>query len=199
MRRMPHTPALSRHPLTTRGLARTPARTHSHPGFNARACAMACFWDRDDTCQCLHFEGGDDQRLSTADPPKPARATLFVDRVGRGTQHCTSDHSFARVHGSFGTRESVYLWKYHLCSFEDESVRVSTMYRRDICVCRKVNQSGVTAVTPAHDWYHAADPHLSPSQQSLDIRCRDKDCINYYRSPPSFACRVCQFTCWVGA
>ncbi|KAK0720978.1 hypothetical protein B0H67DRAFT_577854 [Lasiosphaeris hirsuta] len=94
------------------------------------------------------------------------------------------------LHGLYKTSELVAIWR-HSPSIASDSSCLVTEYSRDITVCTRMNGGSVVAVTPAHDWYHAVDPDLSPSQRSPKIPCRDKSCINYYRSPASFACRAC--------
>jgi len=152
---------------------------------------MACF--RDTECQCLHYEEGGDQRLSAADPSKPTQATLFWSNRPRDFKgHSDAAHIHFRLHGSYRTRELVGIWR-HFPIIASDSICLVTQYSRCITVCTRVNGGSVMAVTPGHDWYHAVDPDLSPSRRSPKIPCRDKSCINYYRSPASFACQACQF------
>ncbi|KAK3371069.1 hypothetical protein B0T24DRAFT_531695 [Lasiosphaeria ovina] len=145
---------------------------------------MACFGDA--KCQCLYYESGGDQRLSTADP---SNRTLFWTGRWDPNSHSDAIHAYARCHGFYKTAEIVTIQR-HLADIADESACLVTNYTRNITLCTRVGGGHVVAVTPANDWYHAVDPDLSPPQRSPNILCRDKSCINYYRSPASFACRV---------
>ncbi|KAK3354003.1 hypothetical protein B0T25DRAFT_608584, partial [Lasiosphaeria hispida] len=131
---------------------------------------MACF--QDTKCRCLYYEvGGGDQ-----------------SRPGNPNRHSCAAHICSRLHGWHRTGEIVSIWR-HSPGISNNSICLVTHYSRCITVCIRVNGGNVVAVTPGHDWYHAVDPDLAPPQRSPKIPCRDKSCINYYRSPASFACR----------
>ncbi|KAK1758160.1 hypothetical protein QBC47DRAFT_295524 [Echria macrotheca] len=141
---------------------------------------MAGFEDPE--CRCLYYETGSDQRSSSASASKPTQRTLFWP--------CTWSHGhiYVRHHGRERTCELVSI-RAHSAHRTTNSYCLVTEYCRNITVCWMVKRGGVGVVIPAYDWYHAVDPDLSPSPRSAKTPCRDKSCINYYRSPASFACR----------
>ncbi|KAK0703394.1 hypothetical protein B0T26DRAFT_731152 [Lasiosphaeria miniovina] len=145
---------------------------------------MACF--NFAGCQCLLYETGGDQSLILARPSKRTRQIFRRDSFSP----CPASHSFGRCHGSYFFGEHVTMRR--SCSqIQPDSVCLVAYYSRSITVHTSVNRKSGIAVTPGPDWYHAVDPDLSPSSlQGLPkMLCRDKSCINYYRSPSSFACR----------
>jgi hypothetical protein len=145
---------------------------------------MACFGDTQ--CQCLDYEEGGDQRSSTASTPKPIQETVFWGSRDLES-HRDASHIHLRLHGAYMSSELAAIRR-HLPGIKNDSPCIVTHYSRHITVCTRVSGHNAAAVTPANDWYHAADPDLSPPQRSPNIPCRDKSCINYYRSPASFAC-----------
>jgi len=155
---------------------------------------MVCFEDTKCQCTCTTRQGV--REVDAAYPSsKLTQGTLFWSELNGVSPHF---HIYIRGHGWYKTRERVAMWRHspgisHSDPIGDSACLV-TRYFRYITVCTRVNDGSAVLATPAQDWYHAVDPDLSLLQRpSSKIPCRDKSCINYYRSPASFACEGCPF------
>lgn len=149
---------------------------------------MECFGPT--KCQCLDYEEKGNQRSSTVGTSKPAQEPFkLLGGLSYYESPMHHSHIMWRFYGLHKTSEGVGV-RGHLFT-ANKSPCIITLYSRHITVCSRMDQNVTsTAATPFDDWYHAADPDFTPPQTSPNRPCRDKNCINYYRSAASFACPI---------